>query len=201
MLISSHHELLQFLIEDNAYDAHRGFEQKHIRTSHFHRLFDAVKNDPLLKKCLVVENPDFDSSVQMRRFYVETPFVTANTGRNFDPDLTIATDGNNLYPCRPLHKSQPGSVPVFIKQHSKKHFLSTKSAVGHLLLLTGELVVVPGNSMAHFDNYEQIINRTKPGTGWFRQTELDSTHPLLRPYALFNTFGAPLNQLSPQSGL
>lgn len=201
MLIPSHHELLQFLIEDNAYDLNRGFEQKHIRTSHFHRLFDALKNDPLLKKCLVVENPDFDTFLNIRGFYIETPFVTANTGRNFDPDLTIATDGNNLYPCRPLHKSQARSIPVFIKQHSKKHFLSTRAAVGHLLLLTGELVVVPGNSMAQFDNYEQIINRTKPRIGWFEQTELDPSHSFLRPYTFFNPFGPPLNQLSPQSGL
>lgn len=201
MLIPSHHELLQFLIEDNAYDVHRGFEEKHLRTSHFHRLFDALEHDPLLKKCLLVENPDFDSSVQMRRFYVETPFVTANTGRNFDPHLTIATDGSNLYPCRPLHKSQPISIPVFIKQHSRKHGLSTKSSVSHLLLLTGELVVVPENAMAYFDNYEQIINRTKPGIGWFQQTELDPSHSFLRHYTLFNSFGPPLNQLSPQSGL
>lgn len=201
MLIPSHHALLQFLIEDNAYNPNRSFEQRQLRTSHFQHLLNDLKHDPLLQKCLVVENPNFDYYFSIRPFYVETPFVTTNTGRNFDPDLTIATDGNNLYPCRPLHKFQPDSIPVFIKQHSKKHFLSTRSAASHLLLLTGELVVVPGNAMAHFDNYEQIINRTKPGTGWFRQTELELDHHLLRPYVLFSPFGAPLNRLSRQSGL
>lgn len=208
MMIPEYKNLISFLMQDDAdCRTEKSYDFYRKRNETYEMLLQTLASSPKLHRLFLSKFPDFTlSDLTASRLAIETPFQTSYLGTvhdddyNFDNGLTMGITSDFAFPLRPKERSSTDDIVPFLHDHNIRHHLNTKRENFFLLLLTGELILIPGSHLAHFDPPDSVHSRVSPEDSYLGISPLPADHPFLVTYLQSASLSSRLN-IIPSSGL